>query len=308
MVEKRVLERERDRRGARVRGEVGAALVQRIVGEFPFGISRKRLLETFTHKQVRNAAAKRLGKLIEFDAVRESLTINGSHELVDLQGRGLIGVQLDSHDIRRTTWKRIKRLAATINVSITDDAGYMRPVGALFEELESKFGDFKKGLPDRIRELRAVAEKAKDKEERARKMVEVEARVEELRRLRLPVQITQESIVRSIIEHTTMWLDDLAKRARSKWRGGVPPVVLLDVKIVHGAVFDLLLSVLYRRDSDLMAYVREVVQMTPFVKQTQTMSVAASIGLVPTSQRQRKYAEMGATPLTKDFLRIDDVD
>lgn len=288
------------RRPRRPRGEVGEILLRGITQEFPFGVSREKLLETFRQGQDRNAAAKRLGKLIQTDVVRESLTINGSHELLDLRGRGLIGVQIDSHDIRKTISKRLRRVAEAMHISMADKSGYMRPIGALFGEIEGRFPAFREQLPRQIAQLRKGVRDRRDKEI-------VEARIAELQGLKLPVPITQESIVRSIIDRNKLWLDDLASHVRGKAKRTVAPIVLLDAKIVHGASFDILLSVLYRSDHDLMAFVRDVVQMTPFVKQTQTMSVAVSIGLRPTEQREAAYEEMRATPLTKDFLRMDDV-
>lgn len=107
---------------------------------------------------------------------------------------------------------------------------------------------------------------------------------------------TQGEMVEELIAKTSVWArgyvppDARPKRrtVKRKARGGneaeshreqspdgLPHVALLNWVIGHGALFDILVSIMYDDEDDVMRYVREVVQNIPHVRATQTMFAAA---------------------------------
>jgi hypothetical protein len=85
------------------------------------------------------------------------------------------------------------------------------------------------------------------------------------------VFITQEDVIEALVRRTREWATQRVQRASAL------TISLLDVKIVHGAPdFDLLLTILFRRDVDLTDYVRQVVQNTWPIRASSTMLIAYS--------------------------------
>jgi hypothetical protein len=67
-------------------------------------------------------------------------------------------------------------------------------------------------------------------------------------------------------------------------------VVLLDVAVIHGG-WDMLVSVSYSQEDAFMRYVREVVQMAPHVRGTQSIFVASNVARILSEGKMGQVTE-----------------
>jgi hypothetical protein len=91
----------------------------------------------------------------------------------------------------------------------------------------------------------------------------------------------QEGIVSEIITATKTWTAKYMEghKEQHKNRMNRCPIVLLDISLVHGSnEIDLLLTILYRDNTEFMRYIREVVQRAPHIQGTHTMQIGMRKG------------------------------